>query len=348
VNGALPHPTDLDALGGSLTDRFVTARMDRCVDPKWHFKLAVPKGWHLGPQGAEPPTTAEALTLALFKHHDPEVDLEVVGHALEHEIDPADWLELSLAADGKRIESSKHVPLLAGVVGDAVARWEVGSVPFAGRFFATKWGPRLFVLCLRAPAEHYARFAHDGFAAISTFTVLDDSLGLFAERVWTVEQTRPLPWHTVVPVSWLVEPDPLYDAMVGSWQARQQPAGDGDLADFAGQLSLALVARSRHERASELGELFIDMVRERGLEVAETEFVEEPPPRSCDRAWYLVSPVTYLGSVGELRCRVMLHRSAWVLGGVVGVGRDGDPLAWMRNKRALDIATGTLAIEGRA
>ena len=341
----LAHPTEPSATQEVGSDRIVMARMDRCSDPKWHFRMAVPRDWRLGPQGQEAPGPDSALTLALFKRSDPEVDLEVIGHELQYEIDPADWLEQSLTLDGKTIVSTQHKHMLAGVVGDAVVRWQVDGVPYAGRFFASKWGPRLFVVCLRAPEEHYNRFADDFFLSIASFQAVDDSLGLFAERVNAVAEKRPVPWELVMPVSWLVEPEPMFDPEVASLQARQHPH-EGDLSDFAGHLSLAVVARSKHKKARELGDLFLDMLRERGIEIEPAEFEEEEPRKGFVGSWLLVSPATHLGCAAETRCRVMAHRSAWVLAGVLSPWRDDDMLAWMRNKRVLDIATSTLEIGG--
>jgi hypothetical protein len=339
----LAHPTELDAARVNASERFVVARMDRCADARWHFKMAVPKDFRLGPQGEEAPTDESAPTLALFKNADPEVDLEVIGHELKYEIDPADWLEMSLEQDDKTIVSRRPVRLLAGVTGDMVATWEVDGKPFAGRFTALKWGPRLYVIALRTAQESYDRFADDYFMSMASFAAVDDSLGLFAERVHTVVEGAPVPWKLVIPISWVVDREPMYVPEVGSLQARQIPH-QGDLADFAGQLTLAVVERDRHKKASELGARFVEILRERGMQLEPPEFTEEEAPKGFKQSWSMVSPVSHLESVGEARCRVMLHGSAWVLGGVIGPPRDHQPLAWMRNKRALDIATSTLEI----
>ena len=50
----------------------------------------------------------------------------------------------------------------------------------------------------------------------------------------------------------------------------------------------------------------------------------------------------------ELRVRAVRHESAWFVAGVTGPARGADPVTWMRAKRALDIATGTLEIAAPA
>ncbi|MBI4953248.1 MAG: hypothetical protein HY908_14545 [Myxococcales bacterium] len=338
----LQHPTALSAKKEGL----VRLLIDRSPDPLWHFKIAMRHDWRLGPEGAAVPTTDSMESLALFKHRDPEADVEVMGYVLPAEVDPADWLEVSLADQGKTVVSRKPVRLLAGVVGDVVATWDVEGEPFAGRFFASKWGPRLFVLALRARAADYPRFADDFFASIATFEAVDDSLGLFAERVNFVAQQAPLPWKTAVPISWRIEEEePSADGgeRGAAFQARQKPL-EGDERDFYGQLSFAVLERGLAERARDAANGYFRAVRDNGIVVGPHDFEEETPPKGFEHAWLATAPATHAGSSGVLFCRVLLHPRCWVVGGVLCPTRDADPMAWMRSKRALDIATYTLEL----
>ncbi len=343
---ALPHPTDLALSKQAISEGFLRVTVDRCAEPIWHFKMAVRKDWGLGPQGKDPPTKdAPIQTLALFKHHEPEVDLEVLGHLLQREIDPADWLLASLEQQGKTIVSQKPVKMLAGVIGDAVATWDADGEPFAGRFFATKWGPRLFVLCLRTRAADYPKYADDFFVSVATFQVLDDSLGLFAEKVVTVAEKTPVAWKTHVPESWLVVPE-KGGAQGASFQAKQKPAV-GDESAFAGQLSFAVIDRDAAKKPRDVAEAYLDAVRDNRFIVAERDFTEEAPRKLFDKSWYLASEAaTFKGTPAEVRCRVMMNERVWVVAGVLGPTRDDDAFAWMQNKRTLDIVTSTLELTG--
>ena len=338
---SLAHPTELPADKSGL----LRVVIDRSPDPLWHFKTSVRHAFRLGPQGADVPTTDSMETLALFKHHDPEADIEVMGYVLPREVDPADWLEESLSMMGKEVVSRKPVRMLAGVVGDAVATWEVEGEPYAGRFYASKWGPRLFVLALRTKLSDYDAFAADFFAAIAMFEAVDDSLGLFAERVNFVEEKAPVPFRLAVPVSWHIERETPTGDKGAAFQARQIGV-QGDETDFHGQLSFAVMDRSLCRNAREAAGGFLSAVRDQGITIEPTEFEEEPaPPKGFEHAWYATMPLEHGGSSGELRCRVMLHPRLWVVAGVLSPAREADPMAWMRNKRALDIATSTLELQ---
>jgi hypothetical protein len=345
VTGDLRHPTTIEIPKPTLAEAFVKVTVDRCVAPIWHFKTAVRKDWALGPQGADAPTAeAPIQTLALFKKHDPEVDLEVLGHLLQHEVDPADWLDESLTQLGMTVVSRKPVKMLAGVIGDAVTTWTSEGDPYAGRFFATKWGPRLYVLGLRTKAGNYDRFADDLFVSIATFEVIDDSLGLFAEKVLTLEDKTPVPYKTHLPESWLIMPE-KGGAKGSSLQAKQVHAS-GDEAVFGGQLSFAVIDRAAANKPRDVAQAYLEAVRDNRFVIEKDAFEEETPRKLFDKSWYLTSPAAMFdGTPAEVRCRVMLDERVWVVAGVLGPTRSDDVLAWMRNKRALDIVTSTLELE---
>jgi hypothetical protein len=233
-----------------------------------------------------------------------------------------------------------------GIVGDAVATWTAEDDKlFAGRYFCTKWGPRIFVLELRTPKEHYERLAEDFFVSIATFSVLDDSLGLFAEKVHTVSNTAPIPWRVVVPESWTIKPEPNTDK-VASFQATQvpvTPSAEGER--LYGKLSFAVVARSEAKTGRAAANAYLSAVRDLGIAIETDAFVEEPATDPFEKSWLLVSNVTKSGNPGELRCRVLMHKKAWVIAGVLGPVRSDSALAWMQNKRVLDIVTTTLKLK---
>jgi hypothetical protein len=342
---ALPHPTAITRPKLEVQHDFITIEQTRCPDPAWHFKIGVHKDSLLGPDGDVAPAPSAPQTLGLFHRESPPYDVEVVGIVAEREVDPADWLDVFLEADGKDVVSRKPVPMRAGVIGDAVATWTVDGEEFAGRFFVSKWGPRLFLLCFRTPRAHYAALAEDFFISIATFKAVDDSLGLFAEKVLTVSNPAPVPWRVVIPESWVVQPE-QNSAAGSSFQATQIPPEAGpELTVLHGKLSFAVVNRSAAKSGRAAAAAYLDAVRELDVELERDDFAEEPPPPGFDKAWSLVTRVTRHGQPGELRCRVLLHRRAWVIAGVLGPVREEGVLSWMQNKRTLDIVTTTLQMK---
>lgn len=343
----LPHPTALTRRRNAVNDDFLTVTQTRCVDSHWHFQVGVHRESKAGPKGDAPPEGQEIQSLGLFQRESPSADVEVLGMALGIEIDPADWLEEFLRLHGMEVVSRRSVRMLAGVVGDVVARWRVDGEAFAGRLFATKWGPRLFLLWCRTGLASYSSLAEDFFVSVMTFRVLDDSLGLFAEKVRTVTGGEPMPWKAVVPGSWKVEPEEAREG-VGAFQASLlTPAEEGRAAkqELLGKLSFAIVSRDKATKAREVARKYFDALRDLDFDLESTALVEEEAKAPYEESWLLVSPINRRGSTGEVRCRILLHPRAWVVAGVVGPNREADVASWMQCKRALDIAA--LALEFR-
>ena len=48
----------------------------------------------------------------------------------------------------------------------------------------------------------------------------------------------------------------------------------------------------------------------------------------------------------ELRCLILAHERAWFVAGVLGPARHAAPIAWARNKRALDVVTSAVSFAG--
>ncbi len=343
---SLPQPTAFAKPKLEIQRDFISIEQKRCKDPIWHFKMGVPRSCKLGPDGEEPPGEDFPRTLALFHRENPPADIEVIGIQAIREVDPADYLDCLMEAEGKEVLSRKSVPMRAGVIGDCVATWEADGQRFLGRFFCTKWGPRLFLICFRTLKEHYEALADDFFVSLATFSVLDDSLGLFSEKVLTVDNAIPVPWRVLVPDSWVIQSEPPAGDKVASFQAAQTPVVPSTTLEVLyGKLSFAVVARSEAKSGRAAANAYLSAVRDLGIEIENDNFVEEPAAEPFERSWLLVSPVKKGQNPGEVRCRVLMHKNAWVIAGVLGPIRKDSALAWMQNKRVLDIVTSTLKIK---
>jgi hypothetical protein len=346
VADPLPHPTAISRPKPEIQRDFIAIEQTRCSDSIWHFKVGLPHGCVIGPDGEEPPDDDTPRSLGLFHREGPPADIEVIGVVALREVDPADYLDCMLELEEKTVVSRRPVPMRGGIVGDAVATWKADDKPFAGRFFCTKWGPRIFVLCMRTPEEHYAKLAEDFFVSIATFSVLDDSLGLLAEKVQTVSNTVPVPWRVIVPESWVIKPEPNGDDRVASFQATQVPVvPSAELEVLYGKLSFAVVARSEAKTGRAAANAYLSAVRDLGIVIENQEFLEEKATDPFEKSWILVTNVQKNGHPGELRCRVLMHKKAWVIAGVLGPVRKDSALAWMQNKRILDIVTSTLKVK---
>jgi hypothetical protein len=381
VIAELPQPTSLTRPPADLKQDFAVILIDRAPDPAWHFKIMVRRTARLGPDGDTAPSPGDPLqTLALFQREEPidlfesaseagsarrvlgggapdpsaqkttaSADLEVWGVHLAREIDPADWLDVWLEEQGMTVVSRKPQKTAGGVAGDAVATWDTEANPFAGRFFAMKWGARLFIVGLRAPREHYARFAEEHFLAMASLSPVDTSGGLLAEKVNEFGDPQPVPWKVLVPASWMVQPDSMAPTL-SSFRCTAFPLADTDRELLFGKLSFGLAARSLFKTARAAANAFLDAVKENHTTIEQEEFVEEPAPEPFDKAWALVSAAACSrppleNFPCEVRCRVFRHDQVWFVAGVFGPSRDAGAIAWMQNKRTLDVLTSTLEVK---
>ncbi len=324
----------------------VQVEQTACPQPQWHFAIAVAKNSTELPISPQMPCrSAPTQSLGLFRRSEPEADIEVIGHLLDSEVDPADWLTTALSADGRQIISNKPVPLLSGAVGDVVAQWQKGTESFAGRFYATKWGPRLFVLCCRCKLADYPRLAEDFLYAITHFGVFDHTLGSLAEHARLVSGSAPVDWQIVLPQSWSVQQHPPSEQ--GTWfEATHTEAApyDEQPGELDGRLMLAIMQRAVAARPRQAANILFRALRDNDIRLEHADFRAEPATDWCEQSWLLVTEVQRAEQRGELRCRVMMPAGTWVVAGVLGPQKDDDEQAWMRNKRVLDVATWTLEI----
>jgi len=360
----LPQPITIPYTPEELGELFIRVGVDTAPDPKWHYRLAVPTATKMRPNvGRVAPTPqAPVQSLGLFYREDVQMDLEIIGVLLGREIDPVHWLEMYLEFNQLEVAAMKQLPLSGGIVGDAVCEWKVEGRPFAGRFVALKFGPRLYVVCCRASSEVYASNADDFFVTLTQFGAIDDSLGICAEPVLKVGAAEPVPWQLFVPQSWQVSPEegtsgfqaamgapsPVDPPVASCWTnfpgADPAPAVDLPPAEsYMGKMAVTLAPLSSVPTPEDAQSAALETFREAGLDLQLEEFAEEPPQGALELSRLLVTPARIGGQAGvELRCRVGLSHGLWFVAGIVGPARAVNPFAWMQNKRALDVVTGSL------
>jgi hypothetical protein len=364
---APPQPTTIPFTPEQLREKFIRVSVDTAPDPKWHYRIAVPVATKMRPNIGRTAPTADApiQSLGLFYREDIDMDLEVVGVLLGREIDPIHWLELHLDFNGLAVTSLKALPLTGGIVGDAVVEWTIDGKPFAGRFVALKFGPRLYVVCCRASLETYTAHADEFFVSLTQFGAIDESPGLCAESVTRVGAPKPVPWFLFVPASWQLASEE-YESGAAGFQAVMAGPAPGDpvttsafspfpgtqgvpevelpTADsYLGKMAVSLIPQSLvpTPEAAEGG--CLDTFRGAGLELDREEFEDEPVQGPLETSRLLVTPARLAGQEGvELRCRVGLVKGLWIVAGIVGPQRRVNPFAWMQNKRTLDVVTGSL------
>lgn len=281
-----------------------------------------------------------AVSLALLSRTNPPCELEIRGQSLEVEIHPADWLDLWLAAARIRPISAQYVRMPGGTVGDVVGTWTQNDVQWIGRFFCLKAGGRLFLLCFRATAADYPRLADDFFVSISSFAVADHSPGPLAEPTTCMETAAPIPMRVTVPSSWDTKVEAADDSLWSFEANLTIPGASAPL--LVGKLSFAAGSLDRAADHVEAIQQATEAVSAAGLTLVPTAPQAEPPTPPFTESWLSVSSGSLGGRKTQVRCRVMRHPNAWIIAVAISLDAQTLPQAWMRVKRALDLATSSI------
>lgn len=335
----LPHPIVVKE--GLPTDTR-TIKDTRSPDEAWHFRLSLRWPADVGPRDEDPvPQLDRPKRLLHFRRQNPMHDIIVTGHYIDREIDPHHFLEDILDEQGRTIVSANPIQMVQGIVGDVVATWEIDGVAYAGRFFANKWGPRMFVVSVQSRFDDYKLVADDFFETIASFDVLNDSYGILAELVHPIELEIPVPWKAFVPDSWRVQLSPPEKVVAGFVAANLR---GGQLNEVDGMLSMGVALRKVAKKPRKAARMFLDAVHYNRIELEHEDFIDEAPKKPFKRIWCCTTDCTMDDLPGEMRCRVMMSKHHWVVAGLLGPRREDDPVSWRENKRALDIATSTLEL----
>lgn len=344
----LPHPLSHSLSREQLEQGYLNIRIDRSPEAAWHFSLNLRRDTRIAPEGAAAPSKQQPfVTLALFQRPDPLYDLEIFGLDLPAEINPADWLDLWLEQHKMVVSSSKPLGTDRGVFGDCVCAWETPQGPFAGRFAALRWGRRVFLLTMRAPRDLYPRIAEEFFLALASFRPIDvDEANIQAEAHQEARFSAPVGGKVRLPVSYSLRSD-LSEATVAAFGAEQEtvPALSDDPA--FGKLNFLFADKSLADHPAKAAALYMTPLLKNPITLHGDQFDEEAAaPAPFQQAWLLTAPATLnLPNASpvpcEIRCRVLAHPSGWLVAGVFGPARHAAPIAWMRNKRALELVTGS-------
>jgi hypothetical protein len=348
----LPHPQTPNIPREILRSEYINVTVDRSPDPRWRFKLNLHRSTNIAPGGDVPPTVAQPFqSLALFQRSEPLADLEVFGLELPAEVDPADWLDLWIQRHGLEPVSSKPMPTPAGNFGDVVCRWSTPQGEFAGRFVAMRFADRVFLLSMRTPRPLYAAMANAFFAAMSSFIPLElDPPNVTPEPRATATLPHPLPATVTLPASYVIEMSLNEPGQISAYNGDQQAIAAMPEDPAFGKLTFLLADLSLADHPGKAAGLYLGPLLQNPVTLHGDEFVElEVAPEPFLQAWEIVAPATLTPPNAEpipceLRCRILAHERAWFVAGVLGPARHAGPIAWARNKRALDLVTSRVRV----
>jgi hypothetical protein len=335
--------TQSSSPASSVERDLVDAPPQEWLAEDWHFRMKVPRACTMVPGSTNPPDLDELRLLARFERHKPSAEIAVLGALINREVDALDWLEQSSALKSKRIVAVAEVPH-QGAQADVEVTWKNGTGDHAGRYYATKAGPRLFVVACTSGRDDQADLAAEFGAVIDTFEPCQEPTARYSEPMGRQGGETPIEWQLALPASWIVEIGSSSEE-ADSFQAENLRTPPGCPPEMVGKLAFAVLARSAGETPREIATLYLDAVSDHGLTLGSETVSAEPASEPFTQSWCLVAPVRRDDLPGELRCRVLCHPRVWVLAGVLGLTREDDVDAWMQNKRVLDVMMSTLRLK---
>jgi hypothetical protein len=205
------------------------------------------------------------------------------------------------------------------------------------------------MLALRTPRASYAAVAEDFFLAVSSLAPVEvDEARLNGESHQVATIAAPVAARVAVPTSYSLDMD-ASDPRVCAFSGDQQPIAELPDDPAFGKLTFMLAQASMVDHPAKAAALYLHPLMRNPITLGGDEFLEEKvPPPAFAQSWLLVAPATFNPPgeepvACEMRCRVMTRAEAWFIAGVIGPARQAAPIAWMRNKRALDLVSTSIA-----
>ena len=316
-------------------DHYVAAPPVTWLDDDWDVRLRVHREAVVDPGLPEVPTPL--LPQDIMRVSRDETTIVVRGYVISREVDMADWLTYAPTVEDKEIVRSVPVDK-PGVEHHLELRWIEGQDRLRGNYFARRSGTRVFLLTLRAPEQHIAPAREDFSVAVASLTPQIAPLTPYAEPMRSVRNQLPIAWSALVPEAWIIEPGSAHEQAASLSADHLLQEGPPPFSTV-GKLSCAVLSLDSAKTARDVLELYLGALRDGGLDVGGNTIEHDDAWRPFDKAWHMLATVRRGTMIGELRVRIMRNKKVWALTAVMGVQRGDNLLAWMQNKRALDVVS---------
>lgn len=334
---ALPFPTRVPT--GPARGAYRRFRFDLAPDARHHFSIALPRDWYVNTAEPVAPSPEDPVRIAatLASASQRSSRAEVVVFHVAREIAPADWLDIFLQKRGEEVVNRREAESPGGTCADVLSRLVAGRATYVSRWLVLKTGPTLFLVHCSTPQSEYRRFAcHFGTAAV-TFRLLHPAGGLFAEPMQTLALPIPRGLRVLVPQSWSLLWGAGSNTRAVSFSAYSS-VGDR----VAGPLTLAGVTRSAEPRAEGLVESYLGELRRNRVAVDTPVLTAGSAYPPFDAVWQGRAEGHREGEPVEVRAFVGRTERGWFLAGLLGPSRSTSSWVWAVNRRAFDIASGSV------
>jgi hypothetical protein len=314
-----------------LQARFTSVACRPAMAPDLAFRMVLPRDWIELTAPATPVGEDEPSLLGAYKQTD-EISVQALGIHLPHEVNLEDWLEYQ--ADGFHLR-------LGGVeAGDGACGQLVHAVADAPdgaelRLLAASNGPFVALLVGRMPA--------------GAGEAVEEVLGLAAA---SFDLLAPRGEKTLEPVNLFIDRDGMFQVLhPASWSLsaedslRPEKAGvNFRLSDGSDTLAYLRVEADARISLDETGfeqlfQLTLSEIEEAGVTVTDLD----PVPGSAERERW-VGACSLPSGAGEVALLFRRSSVCWQTAVMLCPAKTANPLAWMRGKRAYEMAVASLSL----
>lgn len=318
-----------------LNDSFGLITVLPPLAPELGFRVALPNDWEQDPEIPMAPLEYEAFSqAAMFRAPDGDSSFQVLATSIPYEVCLRDWLEHQSSIHDFTLTAVQSYDTETGQLVHAAGRADNGGYL---RLLATGNGSSVFLCLGRAPEDASEELIETLGLAAATFELLETDIASTREPVITFTD-RDRMFRVQHPQSW--SPETLN-------RQRPQKAGvDFRLMDDDEEMLgyLRVEADARHARDEEglerMLELTLDGIAEAGVEIQALQAYAEEDGQPPDR-W--IGDCTFGESQAQIAILLRPAESCWLTVLAFYPRREDDPWAWMRGKRAYDLACASVS-----
>jgi hypothetical protein len=321
-----------------LDDSFGLVAVVPPLAPELGFRVALPNDWAQDPEIPMAPLEQEAFSqAAMFRAPDGDISFQALATSIPFEVCLLDWLKHQSAIHDFSLLNAQSYDTETGQVVHAVGQADSGGHL---RVLVVGNGPSVFLCLGRAPEDASEETIETLGLAAAAFEFVETDIARTREPIVTFTD-RDRMFRVLHPASW--SPETLNRLRPRKAGVDFRLTGDDD--ETLGYLRVE--ADTRHpcdeEGLERMLELTLDGIGEAGVEIqalqAYTEEEGQPPDR-----W--IGDCTFGESQAQIAIVLRPTAACWLSVLAFYPRREDDPWAWMRGKRAYEIASATVEPAG--
>lgn len=303
--------------------------------PDLSFRVVLPKTWTEVAGYDMAPLSVGAFSLVAAYQHSDDVSFQILATLIPHEINLVDWLEFQAHVQGFSLTDVQSGETRTGQIVHAVALARDGALL---RLVTTGNASKVVLATGRMPSNLGGELTEAlGLAAASFELTLPHRLRT-REPLLKFTDERGM-FETIYPRSWPPSP-----------QNSLRPEKAGVTFRIEGETETKALLRVEADTRISLSDdgmeqlltLLLDEVRESGVEVEDLRSV--PPGELAGPRQRWLGTCKLPSGKGQIALLLRKTDTCWLAAVMLCPDKEASPMAWMRAKRAFEIAVATLRL----